>query len=159
MPLSNFGVVVPGKLYRCGQPDPRGFADLRLLGVRRVLKLDAEGEYPLTREVGEFAIIETGQGPLVVIPIDIGYPVVSIRSLTIAADTVQASLDLGEPLAVHCKKGRDRTGAVIAAWRIRGGHWTLEQAMMERLEFGTDWLLDRTFDRGVVEALEEIARG
>ena len=42
-----------------------------------------------------------------------------------------------EPVFVHCKRGADRTGAVIAAYRIDQDHWdnarALNEAMTQRM--------------------------
>jgi atypical dual specificity phosphatase len=44
----------------------------------------------------------------------------------------------GEVLAVHCKAGLGRTGAVLAAWLIREGGLTAEDSMgrLRRIEPG-----------------------
>jgi tyrosine-protein phosphatase SIW14 len=42
----------------------------------------------------------------------------------------------GERIFVHCKYGDDRTGVMIAAYRIAENHWTAEQAAEEMRYFG-----------------------
>lgn len=40
------------------------------------------------------------------------------------------------PVFVHCRRGADRTGVVIACYRIAHDHWTTEQAIREAHEQG-----------------------
>jgi protein tyrosine/serine phosphatase len=40
------------------------------------------------------------------------------------------------PYYVHCRRGYDRSGMVIASYRIAHDHWTNEQAMEEARSFG-----------------------
>ena len=40
------------------------------------------------------------------------------------------------PVFVHCQRGADRTGVVIAAYRISHEKWTDEQAITEAKRFG-----------------------
>lgn len=53
------------------------------------------------------------------------------------------------PVLVHCEHGEDRTGLVIAAYRVLFPKWTKEEAMHEALIFGyRRWLnfgLNRTW--------------
>jgi protein tyrosine/serine phosphatase len=41
-----------------------------------------------------------------------------------------------QPVFVHCKRGADRTGAIIAVYRITHDGWTGEQALAEAEAFG-----------------------
>ena len=40
------------------------------------------------------------------------------------------------PVFVHCKRGADRTGAVIAAYRIDHDHWDNVRALREAMSHG-----------------------
>ena len=54
-----------------------------------------------------------------------------------------------KPILVHCQHGEDRTGLVIAAYRVRVDGWSKQTAMDEALKFGyRNWLnfgLNRTW--------------
>jgi protein tyrosine/serine phosphatase len=40
------------------------------------------------------------------------------------------------PIFIHCRRGDDRVGMVIACYRIVHDHWTNEQALAEAREHG-----------------------
>ncbi len=44
------------------------------------------------------------------------------------------------PVFVHCQHGVDRTGMVIAAWRMIVGGWSLEAATAEMENMGMHWI-------------------
>lgn len=57
-----------------------------------------------------------------------------------------------KPVLVHCQHGQDRTGLVIAAYRVHVCHWTKSQAIQEALQYGyREWPfnvgLDKTWER------------
>jgi protein tyrosine phosphatase len=53
--------------------------------------------------------------------------------------TVLQLLNSGEPVFVHCKRGSDRTGAVIACYRISHDRWDHKRALGEAKSFGMAW--------------------
>ena len=42
---------------------------------------------------------------------------------------------------IHCFSGVDRTGCIIAAYRVTKQSWTIQDAMEEMLEMGHHWFL------------------
>jgi len=40
------------------------------------------------------------------------------------------------PVFVHCREGKDRTGAVVACYRIAHDHWSNDQALEEAKSYG-----------------------
>jgi protein-tyrosine phosphatase len=54
---------------------------------------------------------------------------------------LSAALDpANQPVFVHCEKGEDRTGALVAIYRIVKQGWTPERAYAEACSLGlTDW--------------------
>ena len=56
-----------------------------------------------------------------------------------------------KPLLVHCEHGEDRTGLVIAAYRVRHCGWAKDAAIEEALKYGyRKWLnfgLNKTWGR------------
>jgi hypothetical protein len=118
----NFGVVVPGKIYRGGLIEEK--SQLKTLkdifGVKRVIALH---EYPeeekMCLELGiEFV-------PKYMDSEDSGKDVF---------DSVTDILD-EKPVYVHCLYGQDRTGAVIARYRTENG-WSSKLAYSEAKAYG-----------------------
>lgn len=46
--------------------------------------------------------------------------------------------EANQPIFVHCHGGKDRTGLIFAAYRIKYSHWSLEEALTEMLAYGYD---------------------
>src|SRR5215210_9151900 len=44
------------------------------------------------------------------------------------------------PVFIHCKRGSDRTGTIIAVYRISHDKWTANQAMSEARNLGLSWV-------------------
>ena len=43
------------------------------------------------------------------------------------------------PVFVHCRRGADRTGGVIACYRIEHDHWSNSHALAEARSMGMSW--------------------
>ena len=112
-------------LYRSAQPSAEGFAALRRLGIRTVLNLR---EYHSDDS-------EAGQTDLKLLR----YPMAagSVTEQDIES-CLRLLLEAEGPVLVHCWHGSDRTGIVVAAYRIVCQNWTIEQAEAEfrREEYG-----------------------
>lgn len=120
-------VVMPGvensyrissDLYRSAQPEPEGFTAMQQLGVRAVLNLrEFHNDTRLARHTNLLLM---------------AYPVAA-GELT-AAD-IENCLALiaraPKPVLVHCWHGSDRTGMVVAAYRIVFQNWSVEKAEEE----------------------------
>jgi atypical dual specificity phosphatase len=112
-PLPNFSWLLPDLVAGCGRPrGPETVAYLAKNGVRRLVTLTEE---PLPEDWLRAAGIE---GLHVPVP-DFGAP--TAAQLADAVDALQASIEAGEPAAVHCAAGMGRTGTVLAALLVRRG--------------------------------------
>lgn len=160
MPLANFGLTLDGdpsnslgSVYRGAQPDAEAWGTLHALGVRNAIKLSDEAEYPAARESAE-------AGPGIVVcsmPVSQWKPDVA-AVLGIAA----VLLDLrkqawGSVVFVHCLHGRDRTGLIVGAYKLRYLGWTRQQVEEERHAYGVAGIIALA-DREISEALDEIAK-
>lgn len=148
MSLNNFGLVTPN-LFRCAQPDKKGAEDLKILGVTTVFKLNSNEEFPDLDELRNF-----GAGVEIIrISISIIDPVKS----DIIRDTHTLNEFIKEETksVAHCMYGRDRTGFLIAAWRILHCGWSFDKADEERRLFG-DWFNLEVVDHMIVNCLKSL---
>ena len=60
---------------------------------------------------------------------------------------LQQVMIVPKPVYVHCQHGEDRTGLVIAAYRVRQCGWTKEHAMEEARGHGYRWWLNFGLNR------------
>jgi protein tyrosine phosphatase (PTP) superfamily phosphohydrolase (DUF442 family) len=115
-------------LFRGAQPDSTGYDQLKNLGINFVVDLrnhgrDAEREQHEVESRGMHyvGIPSSGtQGPTLE---QIAQFLLLIRS------------NPGQKVFVHCKRGADRTGVMVAAYRMASQHWSAEQARTEMLDF------------------------
>jgi len=111
-------------VYRGAQPADEGFQYLAKIGVKTVVDL---------READERAQAEEG----VVTAAGMKYVNVPMTGLTPPTDAEITRIlgiledDNAGAVFVHCKQGADRTGAVIAAYRIDHDHWDNARALGE----------------------------
>ena len=114
---------VDDKLYRSAQPDSDGFKELYKFGVRHDLNLrQYHGD---TKYLKEVDIIEYR------IPIH-----TSSKRYEQLVEAVQFIVNAKEPVLVHCRHGSDRTGTVVAGYRIAVQNWDKEDAIDEMVHGG-----------------------
>jgi protein tyrosine phosphatase (PTP) superfamily phosphohydrolase (DUF442 family) len=121
--LPNFGEVTP-TLYRGGQPTAEGFAMLASMGVKIVV--DA------TRSTRDKAEVEKLGMTYVPLPWYCSFP--SDKVIDHFMEIIRQNP--GKKIFVHCRLGEDRTGMMIAAYRMAQDGWTARQAMLEMHDFG-----------------------
>lgn len=121
----NFGVVVPGRLYRGGVISDEGqLQSLKNLGIKRVVSLHSNPDVARLCNSNEIeyvpAFIENGGKE------DLGRKVFG--------SSVSEFL-LQTPTYIHCFFGEDRTGGVIARFRTETG-WPCKMAYAEAKSYG-----------------------
>ncbi len=126
-PLLNFGVVVKGKLYRSGQPDREDLKFVhRKLKIQTIINLT---EYVKGFERG-FAFKNGIQ--VIHIPMNADNPPTQVELETY----VKILLDSKNyPIGIHCQGGADRTGIMVAIYRLEFQHWTKDDAYFEMLSY------------------------
>ena len=129
--LHNFGQV-NDHVFRGAQPSDAGFAELAKLGVNTVIDLRESGG----RSVSEQKTVEAAGMKYMAFPLN-GYGAPS-------NDTVLKLLSLLDdkssgPVFVHCRRGADRTGTILACYRIAHDHWENAKALAEAKTFGMSW--------------------
>jgi tyrosine-protein phosphatase SIW14 len=126
--LPNFHKV-NANLYRGGQPLEDGFRRLARLGIKTVVNLRDDDE---RARAEEREAVAAGLRYFN-IPFDgLGKP--SDEKIARVLSIIDAPEN--QPVFVHCKRGADRTGTVIACYRISRDNWTSEQAKEEAKRYG-----------------------
>ena len=126
--LPNFHKVTD-KLYRGAQPKPGGLSTVSRLGIKTIINLRdddqrAKDEESEARTAGlRYFNIPVGRWGR---PVDADID----RVMSIITDPEN------QPVFVHCQRGADRTGVVIAVYRIAHDGWTSEQAKDEAKHYG-----------------------
>jgi protein tyrosine/serine phosphatase len=121
------------QVYRGAQPTDRGFLNLAKLGVKTVIDLrEADGHTLIEKKAVEAAGMHFINIPMR----GLGAPTPEQVSkvLTLFND------ESAGPVFVHCKRGADRTGTVVACYRIAHDHWDNQAALKEARSFGMSWM-------------------
>ena len=124
--IANFGEVTT-TLFRGGQPDHEGFEALKQMGVDIVVDTRA-GRSDDSQESKE---VENLGMKYVAIPWHCPFPHDEpfAKFLKLMRDNPE------KKVFVHCRLGDDRTGMMVAAYRMASG-WSAEDAMREMKTFG-----------------------
>jgi tyrosine-protein phosphatase SIW14 len=108
-------------LYRSEQPDKKGMKELQKIGVRTILDLrSSQNDQRVaddTKLVLEHVPINTWK---------ISYNDI-LKSLRIISHSEK-------PVLIHCLHGSDRTGCIIAAYRMVYENWSKDEAINEFLD-------------------------
>jgi uncharacterized protein (TIGR01244 family) len=121
--LRNAFAVEPN-LLRSAQPDADGFKELERLGIKTVLNL--------RHDYDDVAGASRASLTFVKVP---------MRAWKFREDEVLEALRVpldpaNRPILVHCKRGADRTGGVIAMYRVVVQGWTKDEALREMKKGG-----------------------
>jgi protein tyrosine phosphatase (PTP) superfamily phosphohydrolase (DUF442 family) len=123
--VSNFGEV-NSYLYRGGQPKGAGYTSLKKLGIDVVVDLRLSG-----KDTEEKDVTNAGM-QYVAIPWHCMFP--KDKHMAKFLEVLEANK--GKKIFVHCRYGDDRTGMMIAAYRMAVEGWTPEEARKEMEQFG-----------------------
>ena len=120
---------VNDRLYRGGQPTEAGIAELKRMGIKTLINL---------RDADDGERKEEGWATAAGIRF-INVPESNwFKPKTENIDAILKQIDTPEnqPVFIHCKRGSDRTGTVVAIYRITHDGWTGKQANDEAKKFG-----------------------
>ncbi|MFN5416513.1 MAG: dual specificity protein phosphatase family protein [Flavobacteriia bacterium] len=108
-------------MFRSEQPSKIGILEIQKLGVKSVLSL---------RNVKSDRFIKRNSS--------LKFYKKTINAWTMTEDELIEALkllrDAEKPVLIHCVHGSDRTGTIVAAFRIVFEHWSKEKAIQEMLE-------------------------
>ncbi len=109
---------VSDELYRCEQPGKQDIADLKALGIRSLFNLRHYHTDSKAFEQAGFMLLNQ-----------------RMEADELTVDDLVAALrqfnDAPKPMIVHCWHGSDRTGSVVAAYRIVFQGWSPAAALDE----------------------------
>jgi protein tyrosine phosphatase (PTP) superfamily phosphohydrolase (DUF442 family) len=123
--VGNFGEVTPD-LFRGGQPSNKGFKSLADIGINIVV--DTRGNRPKS----EGKVVRRLGMRYVAIPWHCPFP----HDKDFAELLKLVRDNPGKKIFVHCRLGDDRTGMMIAAYRMGIEGWSADRAMREMQHFG-----------------------
>ena len=149
--VANSCVVVPGALWRGGKPDALGAAALISLGVRTVVNLEL-----LDDDRDAFRMAR----PSTTVSTSIDYfrirdwePNVVIAPALLdshVSDFIAIVKTQARPIYVHCRSGQNRTGVMIAAYRVMLEGASIESAIDEMRRYQGMWFKqDAEYLRGL----------
>lgn len=135
---AQWGIVnfdrVDEQLYRGGRVNRLALEHLQSIGVKSVVNLrDDDSSWPDEQDACHtLGMVYTNFPMSSIVP-------PSRATVVKILNTMQA---LPKPIFVHCLHGSDRTGLIVACWRINEySDWTPKEAAWEAKEFGASPLL------------------
>lgn len=123
---------VDDHVYRGAQPTGSGFVNLAKLGIQTVIDLQEGGH----RSFAEEKIVKAAGMHYISVPMR-GMEAPSNESVAKVLAVLEDA-QIG-PVFVHCHRGADRTGGVIACYRIEHDHWHNDRALTEAMSMGMSW--------------------
>ena len=111
---------VDSNIYRSAQPNKKGMLYLDSLGIKTILNLRH------TRNDNR----EAKNTSLILKKVSINTWKMNEQDIIDALKIIEKS---EKPILIHCLHGSDRTGAVIASYRIVFQNWTKKEAINEML--------------------------
>jgi len=121
------------RVFRGGQPTDDGWKSLAGLGIKTVVDLRPASEHSTDAEARS---VQAAGMRYINVPMRGFY--------TPSQEEVSKVLALFEssdgPVFVHCRRGSDRTGTVIACYRVSHDQWKNDKAYKEARSYGMYWL-------------------
>jgi tyrosine-protein phosphatase SIW14 len=130
--IANFDQV-DAHVYRGAQPTSEGFQSLAKLGVKTIIDLREAG----ARSKAEDLMVTAAGMKYVNVPMT-GLTPPTASEITRLLGLLEDAA--GGPVFVHCLRGADRTGAVIAAYHIDHDKWDNVRALKDAKAHGMSFL-------------------
>jgi len=127
--LPNFKIV-NDRILRGGQPSDDGFKKLAERGVKTVVDLRWINEHSIPHEK---EIVEADGMRFISVPMK-GLSAPTQEQMTKVLSILEDSNSW--PVFIHCRRGSDRTGTVLACYRISHDHWQNQKALEEAKAYG-----------------------
>ena len=139
---------VDNHLYRSQQPKPSDIPSLQRLHIGTIINLRSS---QTDQDLSALAPLQL---------INVPMRTWAISTAEIAEALIQIDHHSQDGVLVHCQQGADRTGLVIAMYRIIYQHWSIEAAQNEMKHGGFGfhpiWInIDQFFDSKYIEAIKK----
>jgi protein tyrosine/serine phosphatase len=121
------------RIYRGAQPNSTGFQNLAKMGVAVVVDLREAG----ARSEQEQRLVTAAGMKYVNVPMH-GFGAPSPGELAKVLALLEN--ESAGTIFVHCRRGADRTGTVLAVYRIRHDGWENRKALQEARSLGMSWM-------------------
>ncbi len=116
-------------VLRGGQPTQKGLEVLKSLGVKTIINLRGENDkLKWEREFTKKLDMSFYHIPMSVYSQPTDEQIIKFLKVVINKEN--------QPVFVHCESGRDRTGAMVALYRVAIYNWTPKEAYQEAKKFG-----------------------
>lgn len=116
-------------LYRGGQPKENGYAELKALGIKTIISFREGNKAALKeKEIAQSMGINFYNIPLSVYKKPEDSQAVAFLDIVLTEEN--------QPVFVHCSNGRDRTGTMIAMYKVTARGWTIKNAYKEARSLG-----------------------
>lgn len=130
--IENFHQV-NAAVYRGAQPADADYPAMAKYGIKTVLDLRNRGE----DQKHEKQLVEAAGMKYISLPLgELSAP--TDGDLHKALSILEKAKD--DPVFVHCRRGKDRTGTIVACYRIEHDGWTNQKALAEARNYGMSWL-------------------
>lgn len=127
-------------LYRSEQPDAKGMVELEKIGIRRVLNLR---QFHDDEEEARGTDLKLYRVPFNAAKVKDADVIESLKIITASDD----------PILVHCWHGSDRTGTIVAMYRIIEQGWSKDAAIDELKNGGYGY---HSLYRNIISYIEEV---
>ncbi|MGA7240538.1 MAG: tyrosine-protein phosphatase [Bryobacteraceae bacterium] len=120
-------------IYRGAQPTTAGFQSLAKLGVKTVIDLrETDGRSALEKKA-----VEANGMRYVNVPLQgmSAPPSAAVEKVMALFNDASAG-----PVFIHCRRGADRTGTLVACYRIAHDGWENTKALNEAKTDGMSWV-------------------
>jgi tyrosine-protein phosphatase SIW14 len=135
--------IVNDNVLRGGQPTDEGIKSLAHRGVKTIIDLRLPDEHSILHEK---ELVESTGMRFVSVPMK-GMSAPTEEQLT---SVLRILNDRNQwPVFVHCRRGADRTGTILACYRISHDNWNNRKALEEAKAYGIS-IFERAM-RGFIE--------
>lgn len=171
--LVHFSKVTEG-IYRGGRPSLADFPELKNYKIKTVIDIQG-GDADVSFLGWPMSAFEPGETPEMIqkeetLSRQLGfqffnYPLSSVKDVdakeaAMINQVLEVMADPGnQPVFVHCEHGMDRTGLIVALYRVFYQGWSAEKAHDEMLEMGHGRIGNQLLTEDLDDYFEEVTQG